>query len=250
MITIMLNYLLSFFWNTRSMDLMMGLFAFFAIFLVSSWFELPTLHRIMVTFGNVAVIAFLVIFQPELRMALSKLSPKGKRGHGYSEFDQFLDQLTTSVYRMSDRKVGALIALENHDSLEDLAQKGVLLQAKFSSELLESIFSHSSPLHDGAVIIRSTTLLFAAQVILPIVEENAPAMRSMGTRHRAALSLSQICDALLIIVSEETGKVSIAREGIMTKGIKIDRFKGVLRSVFPSLQNASIPRPRFKWLKR
>jgi uncharacterized protein (TIGR00159 family) len=203
----------------------------------------------METFGSVAVMAILIVFQPELRIALSKFSLKGKRNREYNEFDQFLDQLTSSIYRMSDRRIGALIAIENHDSLEDLAQKGVLLQAKFSSELIESIFSHSSPLHDGAVILRETTIL-AAQVILPIAEENAPLVRSMGTRHRAALSLSQICDSLLIVVSEETGKVSIAREGIITRGIKIDRFKGVIRSVFPSPQSAPAAKVRFSWLKR
>jgi diadenylate cyclase len=248
-IATMLNYIFSFFWNSRSLDLMLGLFAFFIIFLASSWLELPVLQHIMETFCNVAVIAILIIFQPELRMALSKFSLKGKRNRQSSEFDQFLDQLTTSIYRMSDRKIGALIAIENHDSLEDLSQKGILLQAKFSSELIESIFSHSSPLHDGAVIIRETTLL-AAQVILPIVEENATLIRSMGTRHRAALSLSQICDALLIVVSEETGKVSIAREGIITRGIKIDRFKGVIRSVYPLMQKAPAPKTRFAWVRR
>src|SRR5580700_8173646 len=100
-IAIMLNYLLSFFWNTRSMDLVLGLLAFLLIFAASTWFNLPILHKIMYLVGNVAVIAILIIFQPELRVALSKLSLKGRRYKQLTEFDKFLDQLAGSVYRMS-----------------------------------------------------------------------------------------------------------------------------------------------------
>src|SRR5580700_436316 len=100
-IAIMLNYLLSFFWNTKSMDLVLGLFAFLLILAASSWFNLPVLHKIMILMGNVAVIAILIIFQPELRVALSKLSLKSRRSREITEFDKFLDQLANSVYRMS-----------------------------------------------------------------------------------------------------------------------------------------------------
>src|SRR5580700_1560632 len=140
-IAIMLNYILSFFWNTKSMDLVLGFFAFFLILGTSSWLNLPVLHKIMVLTGNVAVIAILIIFQPELRVALSKLSLKGRRYREVTEFDKFLDQLAGSVYRMAEKRVGALIALENEDSLDEYAQKAVILNAEFSPELLESIFS-------------------------------------------------------------------------------------------------------------
>ena len=112
-ISIMINYLLSFFWNTRSMDLILGLLAFLLIFAASSWFNLPVLHQLMLKVSSVAVIAVLIIFQPELRVALSKLSLKGKRYKEITEFDKFLDQLATSTYRLADKKIGALIALEN-----------------------------------------------------------------------------------------------------------------------------------------
>ena len=230
-IAIMLNYILSFFWNTKSMDLVLGFFAFFLIFGVSSWLHLPVLHKIMGLIGNVLVIAILIIFQPELRVALSKLSLKGRRYREVTEFDKFLDQLAGSVYRMSEKRIGALIALENEDSLEEYAQKAVLLNAEFSPELLESIFAINTPLHDGAVILRDKIVL-AAAVILPLAEDSSQLAKSMGTRHRAGLGLSHTTDALVIVVSEETGKVSIAREGIMTRGVKIDRFKGIIRSIF------------------
>ena len=250
LIAVMVNYILSFFWNTKSMDLVLGLFAFLLILGASSWLHLPVLHRIMMLIGNVLFIAVIVIFQPELRMALSKLSFKGRRQREMTEFDKFLDQLSNSVYRMSEKRIGALIALENEDTLDEYAQKAVLLNAEFSPELLETIFATTTPLHDGAVILRDKTIL-AAAVILPLVEDASQLAKSMGTRHRAGLGLSHTTDALVIVVSEETGKVSIAREGIMTRGIKIDRFKGILRSIFnPPTQIGTPSKFKFiQWLK-
>lgn len=230
-IAIMLNYLLSFFWKTRSKDLIIGLLAFLFILVASSWLKLPILHQILILVSNVALIGIIIIFQPELRAALSKLSLKGRRYKEISEFDKFLDQLTNSTYRLSEKRIGALIVLEHEDVLDEYASKAVMLRANFSPELLESIFAVTTPLHDGAVIIRDLVII-AAAVILPLAEEGSQLAKSMGTRHRAALGLSQLSDAIIIIVSEETGKVSIAREGVMTRGIKADRFKGILRSIF------------------
>lgn len=248
-IAIMLNYILSFFWNTKSMDLVLGFFAFFLILAISSWLDLPVLHKIMVLIGNVAVIAIIVIFQPELRVALAKLSFKSRRSREISEFDKLLDQLAGSVYRMSEKRVGALIAIENDDSLEEYAQKAVMLNSEFSPELLETIFAINTPLHDGAVILRDRTIL-AAAVILPLAEDSAQLARSMGTRHRAGLGLSHMTDALVIVISEESGKVSIAREGIMTRGVKIDRFKGIIRSIFNPPPRLSKSKFSFReWLK-
>src|SRR5579864_909929 len=168
--TIMINYLLSFLWNTRSMDLLLGFFAFLLILAISSWLNLPVLRQILILVGNVLAIAVIVIFQPELRMALSKLSLKNRRSREFTEFDRFLDQFANSVYRMSDKRIGALIALENEDSLEEYAQKAVQVRGEFSPELLETIFSPATPLHDGAVILRDRTIL-AAAVILPLGED-------------------------------------------------------------------------------
>jgi uncharacterized protein (TIGR00159 family) len=246
-IAIMLNYLLSFFWNTRSMDLVLGFGAFLLIFAASTWFNLPILHEIMYLVVNVAVIAVLIIFQPELRVALSKLSLKGKRDREITEFDKFLDQLASSTFRLAEKRTGALIVIENSNSLAEYSNKAVILDAKFSSELLETIFTSMTPLHDGAVIIRDG-ILVAAAVILPLGEDSSQVTASMGTRHRAALGVSQVTDALIIIISEETGKVSIAREGVMTSGVKIDRFKGIVRSIFTP--NPTVNKGRFKLFNR
>jgi uncharacterized protein (TIGR00159 family) len=213
------------------MDLVWGFLAFLLLVPVSGLLHLPILHKIMLLLGNAAVIAVLVIFQPELRLALSKLSLKGKSYKEITEFDKFLEQLANSVYKLADRRIGALIVIENEDLLEEYAQKAVMLKAEFSSELLETIFATTTPLHDGAAIIRNKFIL-AAAVILPLAEDTSQLAKSMGTRHRAGLGLSHITDALVIVVSEETGKVSIARDGIMTRGIKLDRFKGIIKSIF------------------
>lgn len=230
-IAIIVYYLLSFFWNTRTMDLLFGLLAVACIYALSIWLHLPVIEKLMHYFVSVAVIALLIIFQPELRLALSKLSVKGKKFRELNEFDKFLENISQSIYRMSERKIGALIVLENQDSLEEYANKAVIMNAQFSSELLESIFITTTPLHDGAVIIRGTSILSAA-TILPLIEDITQLSKSMGTRHRAGLGISQQTDALIVVVSEESGKVSIARDGIMTRGVKIDRFKGIMRSIF------------------
>lgn len=246
-IAVAVYYLLSFFWNTKAMDLILGLLAFLAFYVFAIWFRLPVLERLMYYFINVAVLGFLIIFQPELRLALSKLSFKGKKYRELTEFDKFLDQIAQSVYRLSERRIGALILLENHDSLEEYANKSVILNAQFSPELLESIFMTTTPLHDGAVIIRGLTILSAA-TILPLADDSNQLAKTMGTRHRAALGMSEISDAVILVVSEESGKVSIARERIMTRGIKIDRFKGVLRSIFTAPDE--LPPSRLSFIDR
>lgn len=231
LLTIILNYLLKFFWGTKAMDVVFGFLAFLFLFTIASWFQFPVLEKIMLNVMNVAVLAVFIIFQPEIRFALSKLRVKGKKYREIDEFDRFLESLAQSVYRFSEKQIGALIVLENHDSFEEYASSSVPLNANFSSELLESLFMTTTPLHDGAVVIRGMTIV-AAGTILPLAHETQQLSKSMGTRHRAALGASQKSDAVIIVVSEESGKVSIARDGIMTRGIKIDRFKGIIRSVF------------------
>ncbi len=248
-IAIMIYYFLSFFWNTRAMDVIFGLLAFLALFAISSWLQLSVIQKLMYYFVNVAVIAILVLFQPEIRLALSKLSVKGKKYHEVTEFDRFLDGISNTIYRLAEKRYGALVVLENQDSLDEYANKSVLLHATFSSELLESIFVPTTPLHDGAVIIRGIEILSAA-TILPLADDSTQLSKSMGTRHRAGLGISQFTDALIIVVSEETGKVSIARDGIMTRGVKIDRFKGIIRSIFtPPKTSIETSMDAFSWLK-
>jgi len=239
------------------MDLILGLIAFLLIFAISSWLHFPVLSKLMVLITNMAVIAIIVIFQPELRVALSKLSVKGKKFKATTEFDKFLDSLATSVYRLADKKTGALIVIEHEDSLQDIVKKSVVIDANFSSELLETIFAKNTVLHDGAVIV-SDYKIAAAACILPLAESFL-VQRSLGTRHRAGMGISSITDAFTIIVSEETGKVSLAREGLITYNVKIDRFKSILKTLFcPDIEKKSPKEMVFldwlieckNWLKR
>lgn len=250
-IAIALNYLLSFFWNSKSMDLVWGSLAFVFLLMVVTFLTLPVLHKIMIQVGSVAVIGGFVIFQPELRLALSKLSLKGRKFKEITEFDKFLENFSSSIYRLSEKRIGALIVLENEDTLDEFSEKGVVLNANFSPELLETIFATTTPLHDGAIIIRERTILSAA-CILPLAENSSQLTKSMGTRHRAALGLSNLTDSLIIIISEETGRLSIARDGIMTKGVKIDRFKGIIRNIFnpPNKVTFKSKYNIEKWLKK
>lgn len=220
------------------MDLLYGLGAFVLLYGLANWLYLPVVQKLMLYFVNVSVIALLIIFQPEVRLALSRLSFKGRRYREMTEFDRFLDSLAATIYKLSDKRIGAIIVLENQDSLEEYAFKAVVLRAEYSPELIESIFATSTPLHDGAVILRGNTVLSAA-TILPLADDSSQLSKSMGTRHRAALGISQQTDALVIVISEESGKVSIARDGLMTRGVKMDRFKGIIRSIFTPSKGAS-----------
>lgn len=249
-IAFMVNYLLRFFWGTRAMDLILGFIALLVLFSCSRWFGLPVLEKILFNIVNVAVLAVLILFQPELRLALSKLHFKGRRHREVHAFDEFLEALALVVYRLAERRTGALIVLEKKDALHEFLSSGLSLQAQFSAELLETLFVQGSPLHDGAVVIRGRTIV-AARVILPLTEESTLHLSSsMGTRHRAALGISQKSDAVALAISEETGRVSIARDGILTRGVKIDRFKGILRSLFvPSPLPSSTPFKLLGWFR-
>ncbi|NGX31552.1 MAG: Cyclic di-AMP synthase CdaA [Chlamydiae bacterium] len=247
--TIIFNYLLSFFWNTRSMDLVIGFLALLILYGASYLFELPVLYQILHVIVSVAVFAVLIIFQPELRIALSKINLKGRRRREMGGFDSFLENLTSSIYRMSEKRIGCIVIIQNIDSLDEFARGGVQLNAAFSSELLESIFMTSTPMHDGAVIINSNTIVSAA-CILPLSQNTQQLKKIMGTRHRAGLGISEITDAQVIIVSEETGRVATAREGVLAPDVKQDRFKGILRSVFDPQKPAHKSKTFREWIRQ
>ena len=248
-VAVLLNLLLSFMWNTRAMDVGLGFLALLLLFAAANLFGLPVIKQLMLNVINVVVLAIFIIFQPEIRMVLSRLlSVRARRFNDIVDYDVFIDDLATSIYRFSNKRLGALVVLENQYSLEDYANKGIRLNSEFSSELLESIFVSTTPLHDGAVFIQGRKIV-AASVVLPLADDTSSLVNKMGTRHRAALGISQLTDALIIVVSEETGKVSIARDGILTRGIKKDRFVGILRSVYAPSRSKG---PRFnflRWLK-
>ncbi|WP_246481874.1 diadenylate cyclase CdaA [Chlamydiifrater volucris] len=232
----LLHYLLKFFWGTRAMDVVFGFLFFLFLFVLSDRLNFPVINKLMLNVVNIAAIAVFIIFQPEIRLALSRIRIRGRK-YNLKAQDHFIEQITNTVYYFSERQIGALIVLENKDSFNEyLNLSSVTLNADFSEELLKSIFEPSSPLHDGAVIIRGEVIAYA-RVILPLAQDTAQLSRTMGTRHRAALGASQKTDALIITVSEENGNVSLSRDGLLTRGVKMDRFRAVLRSLFAANKN-------------
>lgn len=247
LIWLVLNYLLNFFWGTRAMDVVFGLLAFLFLFVLADTLHLPIIRKLMLHVVNIAAIVIFIIFQPEIRLALSRIRFRGKKLAINSQ-EEFIERLAHCVYNFSERQIGALIVLEKSDSLDEyIGYSSVKLNAEFSEELLTSIFEHTSPLHDGAVIIRGETVAYA-RVILPLAQDTTQLSRIMGTRHRAALGASQKTDALIITVSERHGTVSLSREGILTRGIKVDRFKAILRSLISPKK--TIKQTFFQFLKK
>ncbi|MEG0037258.1 MAG: diadenylate cyclase CdaA [Victivallaceae bacterium] len=226
------NYLVELLWGTRAMDVVLGFLSFLFLFFLATKFDLPVIRKLMLYIVNIAAIAVFIIFQPEIRLALSKVRFKSRK-YMIQDHEKFIDNLALCVYHMSEKQIGALIVLENKHLLEEYSTSAVFIDANFSPELLEAIFQPTSPLHDGAVIIHGTTVSYAG-VILPLSQDASQLSKTMGTRHRAALGASQKSDVVVIVVSEENGKVSVSRDGILTRGIKIDRFKAILKSVFVS----------------
>jgi diadenylate cyclase len=241
-----IHYILSHIWNSRIQDLLSGLTLLGLFYLFTWWVDLPVLKSILSAGISWAGLGILIVFQPEIRLALAKLGTRAQKYQEINEFDTFVEGLSHCIYRLAEKRIGALVLLENNDSLDEFANKAIRIDAVFTPELLESIFIPTTPLHDGAVIIRGTEIVSAA-TILPLAEDSTQVTKSMGTRHRAGLGISQRTDALVIVVSEETGRVSIAIDGIMTRGVKIDRFRSILRSVFahPQLKRRSL-----SWFKR
>ncbi|HLW00401.1 MAG TPA: diadenylate cyclase CdaA [Ktedonobacterales bacterium] len=219
--------------GTRADQILQGLaIVLVAGMLISSVFHLTLLNWLLRYSIPVALIALPVIFQPELRRLLEYLGRSSKvmnlpRTSFSRGTERTVDEICQATARLKDRRhPGALICIERNTGLEDYAASGVRVDALVSAELLLTIFYPNSPLHDGAVIIRGDRLI-AAAVLLPLSEaQNAYA--DMGTRHRAALGLSEQTDALAIIISEETGTVSLAEHGRLIRNVSEDRLRRML----------------------
>lgn len=233
-------------WGTRSLDVFLGFCVFLAFSFAFSFSKLPVLSQLWGHLLGSLALLLTFLFPIEIRQLLASFSPRVLQAKPISDLDRFLDHLCKSVYHIADCGLGALICLENRDSLDPYSEKGILLDASFSPELLESVFHRNSPLHDGAVIMRGDTVV-SAQSILPLAEDTSQLLPNMGTRHQAGLGLSQCTDALVIVVSEENHKVSVARKGIMTHGVKPDRLRGIVRSIFA--QSYKPRRPFFRFGK-
>lgn len=208
--------------GTRAVQLLKGIFVVLAAWALSIWFNLYTLQFLMNQIFTFGVLGLIVIFQPELRRALEQLG-RGKLFTRLSveeeqEYRHDIGEVIKACNYLAKREIGALIVFERETGLNEFIESGTPLYSKISSELLINLFTPNTPLHDGAVIIRKNTLM-AAGCYLPL-SENPFISKELGTRHRAAIGMSEISDAISIIVSEETGKISLAMNGQIVRDIK------------------------------
>ena len=232
LIAIIVYQLLKILKETRAMQLVKGIFFLFLILQLSSWAHLTTLNYLMRNAMQVGMFAIVVIFQPELRSLLEKMGRSNvarfidvTKGNFVSN-DYAISEIVTASENLSSTRTGALIVIERDTKLGDVIRTGTPLDAEVSSSLLENIFFPNTPLHDGAVIIRGDRI-HTAGCFLPLTS-NSNLSRDLGTRHRAALGISEASDAVVVIVSEETGKISIAINGSLTRNLTSQTLKTAL----------------------
>lgn len=236
LIAIIIYQLLKMIKETRAMQLVKGIFILFLILQVSRWAHLNTLNYLMSNAMQVGMFAVVVIFQPELRSFLEKMgrSNVGKlidiASGNTDEQNTAVEEIVSAVSNMAQTKTGALIVMERTTKLGDVIKTGTLLDAEVSSSLLENIFVPNTPLHDGAVIIRGDRI-HTAGCFLPLTS-NENLSRELGTRHRAALGISEASDSVVIVVSEETGKISVALNGTLTRNLTENSLKIALSKAF------------------
>ena len=215
--------------GTQGTQILVGLVVLTALGVLATAFNLALLSWLFKNGAAYLVIAIIVIFQPELRRAVDQLGRLGHLGrHPLSafntpEYSLAISEAIRAAERLSARRTGALIAFERDVGLEDYAATGVRINGEISAEVLQSIFYPNSPLHDGAVIVRGDQIV-AAGCLLPLPEEGAVRER-LGTRHRAGLGLSLASDALVLVISEETGAISVIEEGKITRNLDADGLR-------------------------
>ncbi len=219
-ITIVIYEVLLWIMNTRAWTLLKGLAVILAFTLFAAVFQLRTILWILERTATIAATALLVIFQPELRKALEQLGSQkiitnilsfddGKENNEFSE--RTVNEIVRATFEMAKVKTGALMVIEQNDSLKEIERTGIQINGLISSQLLINIFEHNTPLHDGAVVLRGNRVT-AATCYLPL-SDNMSISKDLGTRHRAAVGISETSDSLTIVVSEETGRVSVAQGG-------------------------------------
>ncbi len=230
--------------GTKAVQLVKGIFIVVAIYMLSSILKLHTLNYILSAVVQVAMFGVIVIFQPELRNLLEKMGRVkvgaflgGVFDFGTSTADmhKVVDDIATASVDMAESRTGALIVIERNTRLGEYMHTGTLMNADVSSELLKNIFCPNTPLHDGAVIIRENKIITAG-CVLPLSANTALASE-LGTRHRAALGLSETSDAVVVVVSEETGKISIAMNGSLTRNLNRLTLKKVLTKLLTPEEN-------------
>ena len=238
--------------NTRAWNLFKGIIVILLFVLVAAIFQMNTILWLAENTLSVGLTSLVIIFQPELRKALENLGGKNVLGKlfdfGKVEENKFsdhtIDELIKACYAMGKVKTGALIVIEDEILLNEYVRTGIDIDAIISSQLLINIFEKNTPLHDGAVIVRGDRVV-SATCYLPL-SDSMTLSKDLGTRHRAAVGISEVSDSLTIVVSEETGKVSIAMRGQIYRNVNADFLRGKLKY----LQNRNQQMTKLGLLKR
>ncbi len=218
--------------RTRSIQTLKGLGIILLAYLIGKFLELNTFVWLFERGLEVAAIALIIIFQNELRRIIMKLGENTAVGNIFRrsepEISQILQIIPPLVYKFSEKRIGALIVFTKKTGLQGIVEKGIEIDSILSTEVLEAIFNPSSPIHDGAVIV-STDRITAAGCLLPLTERT-DLQKLFGTRHKAAIGLSEETDSVIVVVSEENGNVSIAHEAMLYYGLKPQKFKVSLKN--------------------
>lgn len=251
-IAVLIYHVLLWVKSTRAWTLFKGIMVILVFVLIAAIFQMSTILWVAENTLNVGLIALVIIFQPELRKALENLGGKNILGRffdfGKAEAPKFsdrtIDELVKACFAMGKVKTGALIVIEDNILLNEYVRTGIDVDAIVSSQLLINIFEKNTPLHDGAVIVRGDRIV-SATCYLPL-SDSLSLSKDLGTRHRAAVGISENSDSLTIIVSEETGSVSIAYLGRIYRGVETD----FLRKKLVELQHQGEEEGKFKTLRR
>lgn len=240
--------------ETRAEQLLKGIILIVLLIPISNFFHLTMLNWILTKTITIGLLSFIIIFQPEIRRALEHLGRTAFNDKHILENDQVMEKVITeianSIENLSNSKTGALIIIEQVTGLEDIVKTGTKIDAIVSAALLENIFVVNTPLHDGATIIRNDRIV-SSGCFLPLTN-NQDINKKLGTRHRAALGISENSDALIIVVSEETGTVSLAVNGNLTRGYNKERLKDILIRIMKKRQSRKLTfREQVnEWIKR
>ena len=228
--------------ETRAEQLLKGIAFIIILIPISAILNLSMLYFILSKTLTIGIISVVIIFQPEIRRALEHLGRSAfEDKHGFVDKEQrniYVNEIVNAVSNLADSKTGALIAIEQGTGLVEIISSGTIIEAKITSNLLENIFVVNTPLHDGATIIGKDKIL-AAGCVLPLTN-NKEINKKLGTRHRAGIGLSEISDALVIIVSEETGIISLAINGRLTRNYDKDRLRSILLKIMDHREEKNV----------
>ena len=233
-VIVLIYYFIKFAKETKVWQLIKGIVFLIIITFLSGLFQLKILNYLLTSVMTYGVIALLIIFQPELRRGLEKLGTTNTFSKLFGMEKTLQDQTKENIYKiiiaaeeLSKTKTGALIVFERDIKLQDIIETGIPMDSIISPQVLVNIFVPNTPLHDGAVVIRNNKIA-AAACILPLADDKDIA-KNLGTRHRSAIGISKESDAIVVVVSEETGKISIAKDGTLIADVSEDALKRILK---------------------